>query len=1060
MSFSWKTLLGAGSSGSQNAASASTVTGGERYGGAEDGGVGVEEEHQPLWGLENFGNTCYANSILQALYFCQPFREVVLNFAELPGEKTSSIRTISQLAETDSTTGASTSLSSSVPLEKSISSSEASTDLASTAGTSLSKSPWQHPSSPKAPAAEPDTLLINLYRLFRSISAASAEYKQNEAAALAAATAGGSKGAGGLPIKAGKNAKGKAMLPGRQTTTMSKNGGSSSGVNGSIAPSAPGAARKRDLGISAGLVDESAVKGFLAALRRENVLFDSTAHQDAHEFLNFMLNQIGEHMGKIDEQKRQREAAERGQVEEQQVAVRHRYPGEPQDTQVHRLFEGTLTNETRCLTCEAVTSRDECFLDLSIDIEHNTSVTACLRQFSASETLRSRNKFFCDGCSGLQEAEKRMKIRKLPAVLALHLKRFKYEEETQRYVKLAYRVVFPLQLRLFNTADDAEDPDRLYELFGIVVHIGVGPHHGHYVSIVKVGTKWAIFDDDAVHYIDQLDISKYFGDAPGTGSAYVLFYQAMDLDRQALGLPPESAAEVRAKMTPWLEANPPPGVESHAPAQKQISNQMGLPTTVMSASGTASPASMASPSMHTVNLDRQSSASSAQGTAGGPLSGGLFRRRERNSSVTQTLAGDAHEQREREPSNSGGTVGNATSGGWRSFGRKAKSRSISMSESASNQSQSRSATGPAQLQAQASFQGITQAPRGYISSTASPERPPKAPGVEESDAESESTHASSSMGSRGGSSRTSKTSALGNSKLGNSQPIISMPSSSSTFKANPFEQQSVTGGSVVMTPQALPSPIAEVPDRTSPLAQQAFPALHVSEASPTGGEEPSGGLPLRRSPDQAATPTEQSRPSQSSSATDRRSSIASSIYPPLGATFAPVDHPLSKKDQTKLAKEARRRSSTTMAAAAAAAVANHQAQVQAQAQAQGGGQGLEQQQQQQQTQTASRQHPTTGPSSSSNGPAPVSGIGDGNGNGQGAAPAAAAAPGTTTSSQKPAHPTIGKGLPSSLQSQSATQSTASPASPSSAAVKRRSTLSRFGFGLGKDKDKDKDKEKR
>lgn len=990
----------------------------------------------------------YANSILQALYFCQPFREVVLNFEGLPGEKESSAKTIAQLAETDSATGGSANHSSSAALEKSMSRSGGMPDNASTSGGSLSKSTGQNASASVAPAAVPDTLLINLYRLFRSISAASAEHKLNEASALSAATAGGSKGIGaGLAAKGGKGAKGKTMLPGRQTAAMSKNA-SSSGANGSTAPPAQGATRKRDLGISAGLVDGSAVKGFLAALRRENVLFDSTAHQDAHEFLNFMLNQIGEHLGKIDEQKRQQEAAERGQVEEQQVAVRHRYPGEPQDTQVHRLFEGTLTNETRCLTCEAVTSRDECFLDLSIDIEHNTSVTACLRQFSASETLRSRNKFFCDGCSGLQEAEKRMKIRKLPAVLALHLKRFKYEEETQRYVKLAYRVVFPLQLRLFNTADDAEDPDRLYELFGIVVHIGVGPHHGHYVSIVKVGTKWAIFDDDAVHYIDQLDISKYFGDAPGTGSAYVLFYQAVDLDRQALGLPPESAEEVRAKMTPWLEANPPPGAESVAPAQKQISNQMGLSLPVMSASGTASPASMASPSMHTVNLDRQSSASSAQGTAGGPLSGGLFRRRERNSSVTQPVGGDVSEQREREHSNGSGAVGNAASGGWRSFGRKAKSRSISMSESASNQSQSRPAAGPAHLQAQTSSQGLNQAPRGC---TASPERAPKAPGVEESDAESESTHASSSMGSRGHSSKTSKSSTLGNSKLGNSQPVISMPSSSSTFKANPFEQPFVTGGNATIAPQTLPSPIAEVP---SPLAQQAFPAVHVSEASPTEGEVPNGGLTHRRSPDPAATSTEQSRPSQSSSAADRRSSVASSIYPPLGATFAPVDHALSKKDQVKLAKEARRRSSTTMAAAAAAAMASYQAQ------AQGGGQRPEEEkQQQQQAQSAPRQHHTTMSSSSSSSNGPVANTG--NTNGQGAAiGAGAAAPlsaaGTAGPTHKPALPTIGKGLPSSMQPPTATP----PASPSSAAMKRRSTLSRFGFGLGKDKEKDKDKEKR
>lgn len=54
-----------------------------------------------------------------------------------------------------------------------------------------------------------------------------------------------------------------------------------------------------------------------------------------------------------------------------------------------------------------VSSRDESFLDLSIDIEQNSSVTACLRQFSASEMLCQKNKFFCDSCCDLQEAEKR-----------------------------------------------------------------------------------------------------------------------------------------------------------------------------------------------------------------------------------------------------------------------------------------------------------------------------------------------------------------------------------------------------------------------------------------------------------------------------------------------------------------------------------------------------------------------------------------------------------------------------------------------------------------------------
>lgn len=77
------------------------------------------------------------------------------------------------------------------------------------------------------------------------------------------------------------------------------------------------------------------------------------------------------------------------------------------ETFVQDLFEGTLTSETRCLTCENVSARDESFLDLSIDIEQNSSITACLRQFSASEMLAQKNKFFCDACGSLQEAEKR-----------------------------------------------------------------------------------------------------------------------------------------------------------------------------------------------------------------------------------------------------------------------------------------------------------------------------------------------------------------------------------------------------------------------------------------------------------------------------------------------------------------------------------------------------------------------------------------------------------------------------------------------------------------------------
>lgn len=38
---------------------------------------------EKYFGLENFGNTCYCNSVLQALYFCKPFRERLLQYASV-----------------------------------------------------------------------------------------------------------------------------------------------------------------------------------------------------------------------------------------------------------------------------------------------------------------------------------------------------------------------------------------------------------------------------------------------------------------------------------------------------------------------------------------------------------------------------------------------------------------------------------------------------------------------------------------------------------------------------------------------------------------------------------------------------------------------------------------------------------------------------------------------------------------------------------------------------------------------------------------------------------------
>jgi ubiquitin carboxyl-terminal hydrolase 9/13 len=265
---------------------------------------------------------------------------------------------------------------------------------------------------------------------------------------------------------------------------------------------------------------------FLEILRRENEMFRTPMHQDAHEFLNLLLNEVVENVEHFS--KNRVHEIEDGDtnagVPQSNAVVNGTAPSNI--GWVHELFEGTLTSETRCLTCENTSQRDEAFLDLSVDLEQHSSVTSCLRKFSEEEMLCERNKFHCDKCGGLQEAEKRMKIKRLPRILALHLKRFKYTEDLQRLQKLFHRVVYPYYLRLFNTTDDAEDPDRLYELYAIVVHIGGGPYHGHYVSIIKTQDRgWLLFDDEMVEPVDKAYVRRFFGGEDQLACAYVLFYQ-------------------------------------------------------------------------------------------------------------------------------------------------------------------------------------------------------------------------------------------------------------------------------------------------------------------------------------------------------------------------------------------------------------------------------------------------------------------------------------------------------------------------------------------------------
>lgn len=249
---------------------------------------------------------------------------------------------------------------------------------------------------------------------------------------------------------------------------------------------------------------------FIHILKRENVLFNTMMHQDAHEFLNFLLNDLGEY-------------ADNHREEFEIVNNNENF--------IKNLFKGTQSSKIKCLTCDSVTTKNEPFLDFPIEVKENeaTDVQKVLYRFHQRELLNSSNKFYCNVCCGLQEAERIVGIKSLPKILALHLKRFKYSETQNTNIKLFNKIEYPLILEVQSTFD--RNVKKSYELTGVVMHMGGGPQHGHYVSLCKTEKfGWLFFDDETVETVEESTVLRFTGDSNSLTTAYVLFYKEIEKD--------------------------------------------------------------------------------------------------------------------------------------------------------------------------------------------------------------------------------------------------------------------------------------------------------------------------------------------------------------------------------------------------------------------------------------------------------------------------------------------------------------------------------------------------
>ena len=103
-------------------------------------------------------------------------------------------------------------------------------------------------------------------------------------------------------------------------------------------------------------------------------------------------------------------------------------------------------------------------------------------------SIKKYQKTICHvGYGGAPKFHKNYEINKLPYVLILSLKRFKYNENNN--FKLKQLITYPL--------DNFQLKDKKYNLFGVVYHYG-SINSGHYICSIRLNKKWIVCDDNSI----------------------------------------------------------------------------------------------------------------------------------------------------------------------------------------------------------------------------------------------------------------------------------------------------------------------------------------------------------------------------------------------------------------------------------------------------------------------------------------------------------------------------------------------------------------------------------
>eukprot|EP00605_Chrysophyceae_sp_TOSAG23-4_P000737 GSChrysophyteH1.ASY1.ANO1.824.1 assembled CDS len=248
--------------------------------------------------------------------------------------------------------------------------------------------------------------------------------------------------------------------------------------------------------------------------------------QDCHEFLRFLLSSISDDMctsptANSPPQKDPTASVSTKSVQQQAEEAWQGYM-KMNESPVTSIFGGQLQSCVQCKHCNYMSYTFDPFMDLSIEIPRSDK--SCMKKFTAAEDLEGDNMWRCDKCKQPRKAVKRLSVYKLPKVLVISLKRFRWGSSMRDKVTadVQFPVEEPLDLRPFVVEGSASATQTTcsYDLIGVANHIG-GTGFGHYVAHCDVNndSRWMCFNDGKVSKASQSE-----GGVSGP-SAYLLFYQ-------------------------------------------------------------------------------------------------------------------------------------------------------------------------------------------------------------------------------------------------------------------------------------------------------------------------------------------------------------------------------------------------------------------------------------------------------------------------------------------------------------------------------------------------------